>query len=152
MSGEPRAPGERDRWEARSGVPMARPFRMGVQASGPATADEWRALARESEDRGYHVLSVADHLDDQFATTPAIVAAADATTEIRVGSVVHCNDHHHPVVMAKDAATIDWLTGGRFEFGLGAGWMTTDYETSGIPLDPAGVRIARLDEALTIIR
>src|SRR5262249_17882791 len=114
MSGEPRASGE-----ARSGVPMAKAFRMGVQASGPASGAEWRDLAREIEARGYHVLSVADHLDDQFATPPAIVAAADATTEIRVGSVVYCNDHRHPVVMAKDAATIDWLTGGRFEFGLG---------------------------------
>jgi probable F420-dependent oxidoreductase len=125
---------------------------MGVQVSGPATQDEWRALAREIEDRGYHVLSVADHLDDQFATGPAIVAAADATREIRVASVVHCNDFHHPVLLAKEAATIDLLTDGRFELGLGAGWMTTDYEASGIPLDPASRRIARLDEAITVIK
>jgi probable F420-dependent oxidoreductase len=125
---------------------------MGVQASGTTAGDEWRALAREIEDRGYHVLSVADHLDDQFATTPAVMAAADATSEIRVASVVHCNDFHHPVVLAKEAATLDVLTGGRFELGVGAGWMTTDYEASGIRFDRAGLRIEHLDEALSVIK
>ena len=97
------------------------------------------------------MLTVSDHLDDQYAITPALMAAADATTELRIGSLTYCNDYHHPVVLAKEAATLDLLSGGRLEFGLGAGWMTTDYEQSGIGLDRPGVRIARLAEALEII-
>jgi probable F420-dependent oxidoreductase len=97
------------------------------------------------------VLTVSDHLDDQYAITPALMAAADATTTLRVGSLTYCNDYRHPVVLAKEAATIDVLSDGRFEFGLGAGWMTTDYDQAGIPLDSPGVRIARLGEALDVI-
>lgn len=141
-------------------VPRTKPFRFGVQASSPpggftgteADGRAWRQLAQEVEDLGYDTLTVADHLDDQFAITPAVQAAADATTTLRVGGLVWCNDYRHPVVMAKEAATIDVLSGGRFELGLGAGWMTTDYEQSGIPLDRPGVRIDRLAEAVTIIK
>jgi probable F420-dependent oxidoreductase len=129
-----------------------KPFRVGIQTSNATAATDWRALAREIEDRGFHVLSVADHLDDQFATTPAIMAAANATTDMKLASVVYCNDYHHPVVLAKEAATLDLLSDGRLEFGLGAGWMTTDYEASGILLDRPGIRIDRLAEALTIVK
>ncbi|MBI2704478.1 MAG: TIGR03621 family F420-dependent LLM class oxidoreductase [Actinobacteria bacterium] len=129
----------------------ARPFRVGVQASSAASGKEWRDVAKEAEDLGYHVLSVADHLDDQFATAPAIMAAADVTANIRLGAVVFCNDYHHPVVLAKEAATLDLLTDGRLEFGLGAGWQKSDYTTSGIPLDEPKRRIDRLEEALTVI-
>ncbi|MEY2451115.1 MAG: hypothetical protein QOD92_689, partial [Acidimicrobiaceae bacterium] len=79
------------------------------------------------------------------------MAAADATTTLRVGALVLCTDFTHPVVIAKEAATIDVLSGGRFELGLGAGWMTTDYEQTGIPFDSAGTRIDRMGEALTVI-
>ena len=75
------------------------------------------------------------------------MAAADATTTLRVGTMVLANDYRHPVVVAKEAATLDVLTGGRFELGIGAGWMTADYEAAGIPLDRAGVRVDRLGEA-----
>lgn len=108
-------------------------------------------LARRAEDVGVSVLTVADHLDDQLAPIAALMAAADATTELRVGTLVFANDYRHPAVLAKEAATIDRLSGGRLEFGLGAGWMTTDYESTGIPLDPASVRIERLEEALQVI-
>jgi probable F420-dependent oxidoreductase len=80
------------------------------------------------------------------------MAAADATTTLRVGSLVFDNDYRHPVVLAKEAATIDQLSDGRFDLGLGAGWMTSDYEKSGIPLDSAGTRIERMEEGLTIIK
>ena len=103
------------------------------------------------EGLGYAVLTVSDHFDDQFAITPALMAAADATTSLQVGSLTYCNDYRHPVVVAKEAATIDVLSDGRFELGLGAGWMTTDYEQAGIPLERPGVRIARLAEALDVI-
>jgi len=109
-------------------------------------------LARRVEDLGASTLTVADHLDDQFAPVPAVMAAACATTGLRVATLVLCNDFRHPVVTAKEAATIDVLSDGRFELGLGAGWMTTDYTRSGIPLDTAGTRIDRLEEAVGIIR
>lgn len=115
------------------------------------TAASWRQLARKVEDLGYATLTVADHFDDQLATVPALQAAADATTDLRVGALVFCNDYRHPVVLAKEAATLDVLSGGRLEVGVGAGWMTSDYEAAGIPLDPPGVRIDRLAEALDIL-
>lgn len=133
-------------------MPAIRPFRFGVQASTAADRTEWIQIARKAEDLGYSVLTVADHLDDQFATTPALMAAADATTTLRVGSLVYANDYHHPVVLAKEAATLDVLSGGRLELGLGAGWMREDYDAAGIAFDPAAQRIARLAEAVTVIK
>jgi probable F420-dependent oxidoreductase len=131
---------------------MTKPFRFGVQAGGPADATGWAELACKAEDLGVSVLTVADHLDDQVAPVAALTAAACATTTLRVGALVFCNDYRHPVVLAKEAATIDVLSGGRFELGLGAGWMASDYEQSGIPLDTPGERIDRLEEALAIVK
>ena len=130
----------------------AHPFRFGVQASGPTTAGEWAELARKVEGLGYSTLTCADHLDEQFAPIPALTAAASATTTLRVGAMVLANDYRHPVLAAKEAATLDVLSEGRFEFGLGAGWMTTDYEAAGIALDRPGRRIERLQEAITIVK
>src|SRR5277367_6189137 len=81
-----------------------------------------------------------------------MMSAADATSTLRVGSLVLDNDYRHAVVLAKEAATIDMLSEGRLEFGFGAGWMATDYQQSGIPYDPVGVRIDRFVEGLTIIK
>ena len=133
---------------------MAHPrrFRFGIQRSTAPPGSEWAALARTAEDLGYSTLFVPDHFDDQLAPVPALQAAADATTSLRVGALVMCNDYKHPVVMAKEMASIDVLSGGRLELGIGAGWMTTDYERSGIPHDRPGVRITRMEEAITIIR
>lgn len=114
--------------------------------------EELLPLARKAEDLGVSVLTVADHLDDQLSPIAALMAAADATTTLRVGSLVFANDYRHPVLLAKEAATIDRLSGGRLEFGLGAGWMLTDYHAAGMPLDAPSVRIERLDEALGVIR
>jgi len=133
-------------------LPSVKPFRFGVQLSGALTRAGWRERAKQVEDLGYDVLTVADHVRDQFATTPAILAAADATSSIRVGSVVYANDFHHPVMLAKEAASLDVLTEGRFEFGIGAGWQTSDYTTTGVPFDPPGQRIDRMAEALAIVR
>ena len=93
-----------------------------------------------------------DHFGDQLGPIAALMSAADATTKLRICSLVYDNDYRHPVVLAKEAATLDLLSDGRLDFGLGAGWMTTDYEQSGIPLDPPGIRIDRMAEALTIIK
>jgi probable F420-dependent oxidoreductase len=128
------------------------PFRFALQASHAASPDAWRALARKTEDMGFATLYVPDHLGEQWAPMIALTVAADATTTLRVGTLVLDNDFRHPVILAKEAATLDVVTGGRFELGMGAGWMTTDYEQSGIPMEPAAVRIAKLDEALQIMR
>ncbi len=129
----------------------AHPFRFGVQSSAPTTPEAWRELARTAEDLGYCALTMADHLVDHFAIAPALMTAADATSTLKVGSVVHCNDFRHPVMLAKELATLDVLSSGRVEYGLGAGWMTSEYEAMGIPLDRAGVRLDRLEESLAII-
>jgi probable F420-dependent oxidoreductase len=127
-------------------------FRFALQAASAASPAAWRDLARKAEDLGYSTLYVPDHLDDQWAPMVAVTVAAEATTTLRVGTLVLDNDFRHPVLAAKEAATLDIVTGGRFEFGLGAGWMTTDYEQSGIPMDAPSVRVARLAESLAIIR
>ncbi len=132
--------------------PKLRPFRFGIQASSAANATAWAELARKVEDLGYATLTVADHLDDQFATTPALMAAAAATTTLRLGALVYANDYHHPVVLAKEAATVDLLCEGRLELGLGAGWAPEEYLQAGIPFDRPGVRIARLAEAITVVK
>jgi probable F420-dependent oxidoreductase len=128
-----------------------RPFRFGVQLSGADTGAEWADLARKAEDLGYSTLFVPDHFGDQLSPAVALTAAADATTGLRIGPLVLDNDYRHPVVVAKEAASIDRLSGGRLELGIGAGWMNSDYEESGMPMDPAGVRIDRLDEAIDVL-
>ena len=101
---------------------------------------------------GYAALYVPDHFSDLPGPIAALTAAADATSRLRVGSLVFDNDYRHPVVLAKEAATIDLLSEGRFDLGLGAGWLISDYEKSGIPLDSAGTRIERMEEGLQIIK
>jgi probable F420-dependent oxidoreductase len=127
-------------------------FRFALQASHAASPGAWRELARKTEDLGYATLYVPDHLDEQWAPMVALTVAADATTSLRVGTLVLDNDFRHPVVLAKEAATLDVVTDGRFELGLGAGWMTTDYEQSGITMDAPGVRVERLAECIEILR
>jgi probable F420-dependent oxidoreductase len=95
---------------------------------------------------------VPDHFGDQMGPIAALVSAADATTVLRVGALVFDNDYRHPVVLAKEAATLDLLSEGRFDLGLGAGWLASDYEQSGIPYDRPGIRIDRLEEALKVIK
>jgi probable F420-dependent oxidoreductase len=129
-----------------------RPFRFGVQEHRASSAKEWRDKARLVESLGYSTLSIPDHFGDQLGPVAALMAAADATTTLRVGSLVFDNDYRHPVVLAKEAATLDLLSDGRLDFGLGAGWLASDYEQAGIPFDPPGVRIDRMAEALTIIK
>lgn len=129
-----------------------RPFRFGVQEHRAPNAKAWREKARLVESLGYSTLYIPDHFGDQLAPIAALMSAADATTKLRVGSLVYDNDYRHPVVLAKEAATLDLLSEGRLDFGLGAGWLASDYEQTGIPLDPPGIRIDRMAEALTIIK
>ena len=129
-----------------------RAFRFGVQARGPMEAGGWQELARQAEGLGYDVLSVPDHFDRGPAPMVALAFAAEATTSLRLGTLVLANDFRHPTAVAKEAATLDVLSGGRFELGIGAGWQTTDYERTGISLDRPGLRIERLGEAVAIIK
>ena len=129
-----------------------RPFRFGITAPTPAAGTDWMERARRVEQLGYATLVVPDHFRDHLAPVPALLAAALATTRLRVGSLVFCNDFRHPAVLARDAATIDVLSGGRFELGLGAGWLRAEYEEAGIPFEAPGTRVERLEEAVTIIK
>ncbi len=135
---------------------MAHPrrFRFAAQLgrAPEATGASWAAQARKAEDLGYSTLLMPDHFGDQLAPVPAIMAAADATTILRVGALVFDNDYRHPLVLAKEAATIDVLSDGRFELSLGAGWMRTDYEQSGISYDPPPVRVDRFEEAVQVVK
>jgi probable F420-dependent oxidoreductase len=130
---------------------MAR-FRFGVQLSKTDTGSSWRATARKIEELGYSTLFIPDHFEDQFGPLVALTVAAEATTTLRVGSLVFGNDYRHPVVLAKEVATLDLFSEGRVEFGLGAGWMTSDYEQSGIEADTAGTRISRMAESLAVLK
>jgi probable F420-dependent oxidoreductase len=129
-----------------------RPFRFGVQVEGTGSRADWVALAQRIEAAGYATMTMPDHFTAQLAPVPALQAAADATTTLRLGALVHDNDYKHPVVLAKELATMDVLSDGRVEIGLGAGWMVSDYEQSGIPYDPPGVRISRFVEGLHVIK
>jgi probable F420-dependent oxidoreductase len=130
-----------------------RKFRFGVQVSSAGSALEWRDTVRKIEDLGYSTVFVPDHfVDMQLAPMPAISFAAAHTTTLRIGMLVLGNDYKHPAVVAKEAATVDLLSDGRLEFGLGAGWMQTDYDALGLPYDAAGVRVDRLEEALAVVK
>jgi len=132
---------------------MTRTFRFGVQASSARTGAEWAEQARKIEGLGYSTLFMPDHfVDAPFAPMVALPFAAAATTTLRIGMLVLGNDYKHPAVVAKEAATLDVLSDGRLEFGLGAGWMTADYEALGMTYDHPGVRIDRLAEALQVVK
>lgn len=129
-----------------------RRFRFGAQLHQPLPGMTWAESARRIEELGYSTLFVPDHFGDQLAPIAAMTAAAAATTSLVVGALVFDNDYRHPVVLAKEMATIDLLFEGRCEVGLGAGWMRTDYDSSGIAMDRPGVRVDRLMEGAEVIR
>ena len=144
-----------DRGFVASGAVTARsprPFRFGVQLSGPPDGPRWVEQARRIEDLGYSTVTMPDHFTEQLAPMPALMAVADATTTLRVGALVFDNDYKHPVVLAKELATMDVLSDGRVEIGVGAGWMESDYRAAGIPYDRPGVRIDRFVEGLAVIK
>ena len=111
---------------------QSRAFRFGILTGGAASRKAWIEKAKQAESIGYSTLLIDDHLFNKFAPLTALVSAADATTSLRVGSLVFGNDFRHPVVLAKETATLDVLTDGRFELGLGTGYARPDYEKSGL--------------------
>lgn len=128
------------------------PFRFGITASRATDGAAWLALARRAEELGYATLVMPDHLTAQLAPMPALAAAASVTTSLGIGTFVLANDYRHPLVMAREAATLALLSGGRFELGLGAGWKPADYRQLGMPYDAPAERIDRLAETLSITR
>jgi probable F420-dependent oxidoreductase len=129
-----------------------RPFRFSVQHHAASDGKAWRDLARQTEDLGYTTLYLPDHFGDQWSPTIAMTIAAEATQSLRVGALVYDVDYRHPITLAKEVATLDLATEGRTIFGFGAGWMKTDYEEAGIAYDSPGTRIARMHEALQVMK
>ena len=127
-------------------------FRFGVNVRSARSRAEWQEKARKVEALGYSTLTVPDHLTDLLAPIPAIVSAAEATTQLRVGTNVLNNDLRHPVLVAREAATADLLTDGRFQLGLGAGSIRSEYEQAGLAFDRGATRVERLGEAVAIIK
>lgn len=130
---------------------MSRPFRFAFTLDGIGEPDEIAAQARRGEELGYSTIVMTDHFDARHGPLVALTAAALATSTLRVGTLVLANDYRHPVVLAKELASLDQISGGRLEIGIGAGWMTADYEQAGMALDRPGVRIERLDEAVSVL-
>jgi len=129
---------------------MPHPFRFGVQI-GKLPPETWQADVRRIESLGYDTVFLPDHFGTQWDPTTALAGIAAATERLKVGALVYDVDYRHPVVFAKAAATLHLMSGGRHEFGIGAGWMETDYVEAGLPYDRPGIRISRLEEALQII-
>ena len=142
-----------------------RPFRFSVQAFEADSGQQWIGVARRAEDLGYSTLFTTDHYFGpgdisntsghrpvDVAPLTAMTAAAMATTRLRVGCRVFCVDYHNPVVLAKELATLDMVSDGRLEVGLGAGWVAAEYEGLGIAMDRPGVRIERLAEVVEVLK
>lgn len=130
-----------------------RRFRFGLQVGSAETAQEWAEKARWAESLGFDIMLMPDHVGyPLWSYGPALAAAAAATTTLRLGTFVLDNDFRHPALVAAEAATLDRLSNGRFELGLGAGWDRNDYDRTGIPFDAPGVRVDRLAESVRIIK
>ncbi|HEY3524078.1 MAG TPA: TIGR03621 family F420-dependent LLM class oxidoreductase [Candidatus Limnocylindrales bacterium] len=129
-----------------------RPFQL---LAGPGDVSDARGLAaaaRRAEQIGIDVLVLTDHLIDQLAPIVAMTAAADATERLGVGTFVFNNDLRHPAVLAQDLGSIDVLSGGRLQIGIGAGWNEPEYVAIGTPFEPVRVRQARLAEAIAVLK
>jgi probable F420-dependent oxidoreductase len=131
---------------------MAKAFRFGVVSAGDPTGATWIPLAKRIEELGYSSLLMPDRTITPLAAITALAVAAAATTKLRVGSFVFANDYRHPAILAREVATLDLLSNGRFELGLGAGVSPSDFQQIGIPFGNAGTRVSRFEEALTIIK
>lgn len=135
-------------------MPTHRQFRFGVVASQAQSADEWIAKVRRVESMGFATMVMPDVLEHVPAVFPALSVAATATTRLRIGTYVLANDYRNPLMTAREASTLDLLSGGRFELGIGAGrpGSDADYKKLGIPFESPGRRIERLEESLGAIK
>jgi probable F420-dependent oxidoreductase len=127
-------------------------FRFGVQCLRAPDGERWPDVARRVEDHGFGVVNVCDHLvDGCLAPFTALAMAAAVTSSLRLSPLVLNNDLRHPAVVAREVLTLDALSGGRAEVGLGAGHGFPEYESTGIPFDDSRTRVARLRESVEIL-
>ncbi len=134
-----------------------RPIRFGVIVETHTDQSQWFALARRAEELGYSTFLIRDHIapdyfGPQFSPLVALASLAGVTSTLRLGTLVIDNDFRHPAMLAKEAATLDVLTDGRVELGIGAGWLRIEYDRAGLQYDPNGIRIDRLEESLQVLR
>lgn len=129
-----------------------RPFRFGVELLGASSRQAWIDKVRRVEELGYTTLSLPDHLVDQFSPAVALMLAAEVSSSLRLGTCVFDTNFRHLALFAKELATLDMLTGGRLELGLGAGWQEVEYRQAGIPFDPSAVRVGRYEEAVQLLK
>ena len=140
---------------------MTKPFRFGVQSFNADSGEDWANQAQQAEALGYSAFHLADHILGEgpaltranhpiqnVAAIPAMAYAAAVTKTINIGCRVFCIDYHNPVVLVKSAMTIDKLSGGRLEFGLGAGWIKDEYAAIGLQMDDPATRIDRLADVI----
>lgn len=137
---------------AEAGTSWRRAFRFSVTTAEAPSADGWRDLARRAEGLGFSTLFVPDHLANELAAIPALASAAEHTSTLRLGMLVSCNDFRHPALLAKDLATLDRLSGGRVDWGMGAGWLEAEFDSAGIAFDPPRVRVDRLRESIVVMK
>ena len=143
----------------------ARQFRFAVQGTKATTGGDWRDFARKAEDQGFSTVFLADHYlgygpasnygmppYQHLAPIAAMATAAAVTETLRIGCRVFCIDYHVPAVLAKEAATLDFLSDGRLEFGIGAGWSEVEYDAMGLSFDPAARRVAKLREVIALYK
>ena len=129
-----------------------RPFRFAAGEVIAPTKQAWVDVARKVEAHGFDVYTVNDHLARSFAPIPALMAVAMATTTLRIGTEVIDNDFRHPVLLANEIATLDLLSNGRVEFGIGAGWWKQEYDAAGMTFDAPGVRVDRMIESVEVMK
>ena len=132
---------------------MPRSFRFGLVAAYAPSRSAWVGIARRAEELGYSTLLMPDRTSvGTLALMPALAVAASLTASLRVGSYVFCNGYRHPVLLAREAASLDLLSDGRFELGLGTGVSSSEFEQMGIPFASAGVRIKQLEETVQVMK
>jgi probable F420-dependent oxidoreductase len=131
-----------------------KPFRFAfmVAAATRRTGEDWAAIAAQAEAFGFDTFAVTDHLGTTHSPLQVLGWIASCNSQLRLGTQVIDNDFRHPVFLAQETATLDLLSNGRLELGIGAGWKLSDYEQSGIPFERGRIRVERLEESVRIIK
>jgi probable F420-dependent oxidoreductase len=130
-----------------------RGFRFGLDVGDNFARDEFVSLVLRADSSGFSVVTGSDHVGSRLAAVlPMLSIAAEVSSRLRISPMVLANDFRHPVVLAKDAATMDILSEGRFELAMGTGWIKPQYEAAGVRYDPPGIRVARFEEAISVLK
>lgn len=130
-----------------------RTFRFGLDVGDNFGRDEFVRLVQRADASGFSVVTGPDHVGSRLAAVlPMLAVAAEVSSRLRISPMVLANDFRHPVVLAKDTATMDILSEGRFELAIGTGWIRDQYEAAGVQYDPPGIRVDRFEEAISVIK